>query len=208
MRSIVAVTALVLAAACASVPATTTSAPPPSEADHTIDAYFSLLSGPAGARDWAAFRALLFPWARFHAMGVDEQGESAFYPQDLDEYVHHIDDFVSTRGFYHRDTCRRTFVAGRTATVVATFESRLEPTGDVIDRGVISFHLVRDQADWRIASVLWNSETADSPLQVDTLGCPNEHPRAVLRSTHRAPAGESSRWNRPTPGLPPAPHPR
>ena len=176
MRNLVAVTALALAAACASLPATTT-APPPAEIEHTIDAYFSLLSGPPGDRDWPDFRSLFFPSARFHAMGVDEQGESAFYPQDLDEYVHHIDDFVATRGFYQRDTCRRTFVAGRTATVIATFESRLEPDGDVVDRGVISFHLVRDQSAWRIASVLWNSATSDSPLHLDDLGCPQEAPR-------------------------------
>lgn len=177
MTRIVATIGLVVTAACASAPATEVAAPPPPEVDPAIEAYFSLLSGPSGGRDWAAFRSLFFPWARLHAMGIDERGEAAFYPQDLDQYVQHIDEFVATRGFYHRDTCRRTFVAGRTATVIATFESRLDPDGDPIDRGVISFHLVRDDGHWRIASALWNSATSASPLELDALGCPQQAPR-------------------------------
>ena len=165
-----ALVALAVAAACAPVGS---GAAPAERAgvDGTIDAYFSLLSGPAGERDWPAFRALFLPTARFHAMGIDEKRQPAYFPTDLDGYVHHVAEFVASRGFYHSDDCRRSVIYGRTATMVAVFESRLEPAGEPIDQGVISFHLVVDDGAWRIAGVLWNSATAGDPPPREGLEC-------------------------------------
>lgn len=179
--------AVALALAAAWAPVASGAAPAErTPVDATIDAYFSLLSGPAGERDWQAFRALFLPSARFHAMGIDEKGEPGYFPSVLDGYVHHVAEFVESRGFYQSDDCRRSVIYGRTATVVAAFESRLQPDGDPIDRGVISFHLVAEGGAWRIASVLWNSATAGEPAPREGLEC------AVRGDSHEgSSAGES-----------------
>ena len=137
---------------------------------YTVAAYVALLSALPGTRDWSSFRALFLPAARFSANGIDQNGASQFYPMDIEGYVDHIDEFTAARSTSDQ-VGRRSFVHGRSATVLATFQSRLSADGDVIDRGLMSFHLVWHEDAWRIARVLWNSSTEVDPAPAAVLGC-------------------------------------
>ena len=122
--------------------------------------YFALLTGPAGQdRDWNRFDALFLSTARIHAIGVNVEGENELFPQTVDEYTHHIMEYVAGTGYYHQAEGWDIRCEGRLADAVARFESANHPTGPVIDRGEIRFHLLRKDEAWRIAHVMWHSET-------------------------------------------------
>ena len=129
-----------------------------------VDAFFATITGPSGARDWAAFDTLFLPDARVDAMGIDEQGENAYHPQSVSEYGEHIGAYVASIGYYHTLLERETHCYGRIASVSGRFESRNEPAGEVIDRAIITFQLIRPDSVWRIAHVMWNSATPANPL--------------------------------------------
>lgn len=125
-----------------------------------IEDYFKLLSGSGGKRDWDKFRNLFLPSAQLNAVGINEKGENQFYPVTLDEYIHHVDEYIKTNSYFVREVKREvTFYYSRMANIISVYEASNELEGEIIDRGFISFQLVLDNERWRIVNVLWNSET-------------------------------------------------
>lgn len=136
----------------------------PEAINEVTDSYFRIISGPPGGREWDRFRALSLDTARFDAVGVDDRGENRFFPQSKDEYISHVAEYLKKRGFFQREIKRTVECYARIAHVFSTYESRNTPEGKVIDRGVMSLQLVFAEGRWRIAHVMWNSETAANPL--------------------------------------------
>jgi hypothetical protein len=137
--------------------------------NRVIDAYYRLISGPAGSRDWDEFTSLFLPTARLDAVGIDERGENHFIPQSKEEYVRHVGAYIREKGFFQSEVKRTTRCYARIGHVFSTYESRNEPGGRVIDRGVFSFQLVYEREAWKIAHVTWNSETSAYPVPKEFL---------------------------------------
>lgn len=134
------------------------------EISNVISAYYRIISGPSGSRDWDKFRTLSLETARFDAVGINEKGQNQFHPQSRDEYINHITEYLRKYGFFQSELKRTIECYARVAHVLVTYESRNEVKGNVIDRGVMSFQLVYDDGRWRIAHVMWNSETREHPI--------------------------------------------
>jgi hypothetical protein len=129
-----------------------------------VNRYFGLISGASGPRDWGTFRRLFWPTARIDAVGINEEGANAYHPQSLDEFIQHYGDYLRHHGLHQRGTRPNIRCFARVAHVSLIYESRNEPAGPVIDRGWLSLHFLHDTGEWRIAHLLWNSETRDFPL--------------------------------------------
>ena len=136
----------------------------PEAVGNVVGAYYRIVSGPAGGRDWEQFRTLFTETARLDAVGINEQGQNQFHPQSREEYVDHLGEYLKQYGFFQSEIKRATTCYARIAHVLSTYESRNDRKGKVIDRGVMSFQLIHDAGRWRIAHVMWNSETREYPL--------------------------------------------
>lgn len=132
--------------------------------DEITDLYFDRISGQAKQHDWSSFKSLFLPTTQFNAIGINENGENEFYPQSLEEFIQHLKEYTETSGFFQKSLERSKIQYGRMAQMITVYESRNSPSGNIIDRVLISFHLVQKEERWWIASILWNSETKKNPL--------------------------------------------
>ena len=127
------------------------------DVQQVVDAYFAAVSGPLGGRIPREFGELFLDGARLDAMGVDEQGRNALFPQSPAEFARHVDEYRTGNGFFQTSVSRTVTCHVRSASVDAWFESRNEPAGPLIDSGLLSLHLLRLDDGWRITHVQWNS---------------------------------------------------
>jgi hypothetical protein len=133
--------------------------------DGMIRAFYAAVNvAPDGPRLWARDRTLYAPWLRFVAIGAS--GREIWTHQQL---VDETEPMVRA-GFREHEVHRRTRVYGNIAHVDSVYEAvigREEPLQRV--RGVNSIELYFDGRRWWIASVMWQSETADHPIPAELL---------------------------------------
>lgn len=127
--------------------------------DSAIAALYGVISGPAGPRDWARFKALFVPEGRL--VPVSDAGPSILTQQD---YVDRAGPAFAKDGFFETEIARRTELYGNVAHVFSTYESRRTAIGAPFARGINSIQLVRVAGKWRILSITWQSETPGFPL--------------------------------------------
>jgi len=133
--------------------------------DGMIKAYYDVITGPAGRpREWARDRTLYIPDLRFVAMSVDSQGQPVARVQSHQEYVDASDAGMVRTGFDEHEIHRVTERFGNIAHVFSTYETRREPGGPVIGRGINSIELFWDGKRWWIASAIWDDERPDNPI--------------------------------------------
>jgi len=124
-----------------------------------IDEFYSIISGPAGPRDWSRERAILHPQARLMRTGADEAGRPWIRVMSLDEYIADTAPFFAADDFHEIEVARRVDRFGNWAHVRSVYEARRRP-GDpeLLKRGVNSIQLFHDGERWRVVSVLWDNE--------------------------------------------------
>ena len=71
---------------------------------------------------------------------------------------------LEERGFIEREIARRTEQYGDIAHVFSTYEAREREGGPVIMRGINSFQLVRHAGRWWVVSIMWQSESSQTPI--------------------------------------------
>ncbi len=125
-----------------------------------VNALYTVLSGPAGERDWTLQDQAFHPHARLMRTGADEFGVSWMKTMTLQEYRENVALFFQTVPFYEAETSRRVEQFGNIAHVWSTYEERRDPRAREIERrGVNSIQLYLDpQGHWRIMSVIWDNE--------------------------------------------------
>ena len=136
--------------------------------DAIIAAAYDVISGPAGKnRDWNRERSLFYPGARLiPTASVPGRNDVAIEPQilDIESYIVRVEPILQ-KGFYERETARRTEVFGRISHVWSTYESRHDPSDPTpFMRGINSFQLFNDGKRWWILSVYWQHESAEHPI--------------------------------------------
>ena len=122
-----------------------------------VKAVYDVISGPAGARDWARFRSLFAGGARLIAMRGTAQGASANV-MTPDEYVQRASANFEKNGFFESAVAQRVESFGSIAHVFSTYESRHAPGEKPFARGINSFQLIRQGNEWKIMTILWDSE--------------------------------------------------
>jgi len=125
--------------------------------DSVVRAVYNVISGPAGARDWARFRALFAEGGRLIAIRVTPEGPVANV-MTTDDYAKRAGANMEKIAFYESELAHRVETFGNIAHVFSTYESRRAPGEKPFARGINSFQLVKDGKGWKVMTILWDSE--------------------------------------------------
>ena len=132
-----------------------------------VNAYFSVVSGPAGERNWDRLRALCLEEAQMNAIQYGNEGDPLPLIGSVEDYIGNTDQFFRTNGYVQKEILRRTRNYGNSATIFSSYEGTYNFQGQteaVTERGVITFQLVYDRGRWWIANILWNVESPYDPI--------------------------------------------
>lgn len=135
--------------------------------DGIISAYYQVLQGEAGARDWTRFRSLFLPSARIDAVNYSKEGRAISRMGSLEDYIRNSDAFFRRSDYYPREVTNQVQYYGHMAQVFSSyyattyFQNRSQPNRT---NGVACFQLLYFEGRWWIANLLWNSEKANSPV--------------------------------------------
>jgi hypothetical protein len=156
---------LLVACACASVPPR--SAPLGSDQvaiESAVQAVYTVISGPAGQRDWVRFEGLFAPGARLISTRRKDGMVTAnvMTPQ---EYATKAGAYFADHGFFERPAANRVERFADIAHVFSTYESRHASSDEKpFARGINSFQLVRVGDDWKVLTIFWQEEDAAHPI--------------------------------------------
>ena len=138
--------------------------------DAVINAYYEVISGPAGQpRQWARDRSLYIEGVRFVSAVDDKQGRPQPEINTHQQFVDRTNEVLVARGFYEKEIHRVTERFGNIAHVFSTYESRIKQDGPVIARGINSIELFWDDERWWIASAIWDDERPGKPIPAEYL---------------------------------------
>ncbi len=128
--------------------------------DATIAGMYSMISGPAGPRDWRLQDAYFHPDCRQVRTGVDADGTPWMLAFDLAAYRADADRMLADMDFFEVETARELRVFGNIAHAWSTYEARTSPDSPVIERrGINSIQLCREgDGRWRILHMAWDNE--------------------------------------------------
>lgn len=131
--------------------------------DGIINAYYDVISGPAGeARNWERDKSLHHPDALISVTGKDKNNKPFIITQSLAEY--HKSFGVPKEGFWEYEIKREVQQFGNITHVWTTYETSTEKNGPVTERGINSIQLYYDGNRWWILSWMFDSERADNPI--------------------------------------------
>jgi hypothetical protein len=142
--------------------ATVPSCPSTATLDQLILAIDSAVSGPAN-KDRTCFRQLFVPDARLSPMHKLPDGGFAPRILTVDDWI----DAVAKRGsetFYEKQVKVKTESYGHFAHLWSTYETRNDPAGKPLDRGINSIQAVFDGQRWRVISIVWEAESTAGPV--------------------------------------------
>ena len=130
------------------------------EISAVIELMYSMISGPAGPRDWSRQRDCFLPQARQVRTWVDESGLPQMKSMGLEEYERDVTPFFAANGFFEKETTSRVDLFGNIAHVWSSYEARQAPDDPQPERrGVNSIQLFRHpQHGWRIIHMIWDNE--------------------------------------------------
>ena len=131
----------------------------------TIDALYAVISGPVGeARDFDAMRELFMDGASMGAVGAGPEGDGLGRIITLDQYIERSGPRLVENGFTERATRTEITQWGEIAYARSAYEGVNGGTGEVFLIGVNFITLFKQEGEWKIASILWRTETEDWPV--------------------------------------------
>jgi hypothetical protein len=139
-----------------------TTCAPVTTLEELTKALYAAVSGPYD-QDRTCFRDLFLPDARLSP--ITKTPDGSFAPRNLT-----VEDWITAvrkRGagnFFEKGTLTKVETYGHLAHLWSTYESRSEPDGKPIARGINSIQAVFDGTRWRVQAILWQAETQDTPL--------------------------------------------
>jgi len=133
-------------------------------------AFYEIVSGPAGPRDWDRERHLCAPGARMMPTSPRDDGSHAVEIFDNEGYIASRTRIFADMDFYEKEIARRVERFGNIAHVWSTYEARSTPDGEIIKRGINSVQLYHDGGRWWVLSALWDNERPGNPIPAEYLG--------------------------------------
>ena len=131
--------------------------------ESVVKAVYDVISGPAGPRDWGRFRQLFADGARLISIRVNA-GSPTPVVMTPDEFAQRSGANSEKNAFYESPVAQRVESFGNIAHVFSTYESRRAPGEKPFARGINSFQLVRSGGQWKVMTILWDSEREGSPI--------------------------------------------
>ena len=140
-----------------------------------IAAVYDVISGPAGQkRNWDRMRTFFVPDARMIPTGKRSTGESTRRVLSVEEYIANSGPFLEKDGFFENEIGRRTERYGNIVHVFSTYESKRTIADEKpFMRGINSFQLWYDSKRWWVITILWQSESTDTPIPEKYIGTKN-----------------------------------
>jgi len=137
-----------------------------------ITSVYDVISGPAGQkRNWDRMKTLFVPDARMMATGKRPTGEFVRRIMSIDDYVTASGPFLEKDGFFENEIGRKTEQYGNIVHVFSTYESRRTKTDEKpFMRGINSVQLWNVGKRWWVISILWQSESNDTPIPEKYIG--------------------------------------
>ena len=132
--------------------------------DAIIAALYTIISGPAGTRNWSRLRSLFLDGARLIATGRRIHREGGFQAMSLDEWIEDVGGFLEENDFYESEIVRHADRFGNMIQAFSTYEARHQPDGAPIARGINAIQLVHADKRWWIAGIMWDNESRDNPI--------------------------------------------
>ena len=127
-----------------------------SSIDGILDAYYEVVSGPAGERvDVARDQFLHHPDAWVAIAGKDAADNPFVNVMTLADY--HGDNAPRTENFYERETDRVVSRSGNMAHVWSSYESSLTPGGEPFTTGVNTITLLFDDERWWVMGWMFDA---------------------------------------------------
>ena len=126
---------------------------------------YAVISGPVGqARDFDAMRDMFMPGAAMGAVGAGPDGNGRGGVFDVEGYIEQSGEWLVTNGFTELETRSDIQMFGELAYVRSAYEGTNGVTGDVFLVGVNFITLFKIEGEWKIASILWRTESEDAPI--------------------------------------------
>ena len=131
-----------------------------------IAAVYDVISGPAGQkRNWDRMRTLFVPDARLIPTGKRPTGEAARRVLTVEEYITSSGPVLEKDGFFEMEIGKKTEQYGNIVHVFSTYESKRTLADEKpFMRGINSFQLWYDGKRWWVITILWQSESTDTPI--------------------------------------------
>ncbi len=145
----------------------------------TIEQVYAVISGPVGeARDWDQFRNLFIDDARLIVSAPRGPEGSAVVMMTPEDYIDRSGQTLVDIGFTESEIARRAEQYGNIVHVFSTYEGTFTrqdgQAGSV--RGINSIQLIRTTEGWKVATILWQSESDQTPLPPRYLKSPKPEP--------------------------------
>jgi hypothetical protein len=146
---------------------TDTSSPPPAAAadvrsmDAIMHAYYDVISGPAGNRDWNRFYSLFVPGGRMiqtSRAGSDSPPRTAVMtPQ---EFAQKLGPYFAKNSFYEKEISSHSADTFGAITQLFSTYAVMDAAGDAKPsaRGIYSAQLFNDGKRWYIVTMYWDNE--------------------------------------------------
>ena len=140
-----------------------------------VAAVYDVISGPVGQkRNWDRMRTLFVSDARMIPTGKKQTGESTRRVLTVEEYIASSGPFLEKDGFFESEIGKRTEQFGNIVHVFSTYESKRAVTDSKpFMRGINSFQLWYDGKRWWVLTILWQSESNDTPIPEKYIGTKN-----------------------------------
>jgi len=137
--------------------------------DAIIKAMYATISGPAGSRNWYRERSLYLEGARLIPIGKRVHRDGELQILSIDEWIEDARSYLEENDFYETEIMRQFHQYGNLVQVFSTYETRNQPDGAPIARGINSIQLLQKDGRWWIVTVMWDNESKDNPIPEEFL---------------------------------------
>jgi predicted metalloprotease with PDZ domain len=134
-----------------------------------VNAVYSVISGPAGVRDWNRFHSLFYPGAMMGALVQPHGSDEIFHKITPKQYQQTNDPFFRESGFFEEELGRKVLEQGNIATVQSAYQFRMTEKGPVAQRGINYMTLMKINGRWYVTHLVWQVETPQNPIPADLL---------------------------------------
>jgi len=138
--------------------------------DGIIKAFYDVVSVKKGSKVYFERDSLLH-WkdVRVGGVSMNKNGKATIGFVTLKRFHELSDPYVEKDGFDEKEISRKVEKFGAVYHVWSTYESRNEPGGPVIDRGINSIELFNDGSRFWILGWFYESERKDNPIPAEYL---------------------------------------
>ena len=130
--------------------------------DAIVAALYEVVSGPAGDRDWARGQTLFAEAGRL--ISTASNFDRGYKSRTWDQYAQYAGPYLKKNNFYEVELSHTQERFGNVVHRFSTYESRRDPAEEPYSRGINSIQLLFHDNRWWILTVMWQSESAATPI--------------------------------------------